>query len=97
MFADEHNPNGTFRFFNFHTEEEFFINPYTAELCGKRMVNSSFIRIVLNIHRTLLVPAAGRYIVGFATLCMLILTISGLRLWVPQQYKNGNNGKLCSP
>lgn len=41
----------------------------------------------MNIHRTLLIPVAGRYIVGLATLCMLILTISGLRLWVPQQYK----------
>jgi uncharacterized iron-regulated membrane protein len=85
--TDEENPNATYRFYNFTTEEEFFVNPYTAELCGKRLINSSFIRIVTNIHRTLLIPAAGRYIVGLATLCMLILTISGLRLWVPQQYK----------
>ncbi|QEC45821.1 putative iron-regulated membrane protein [Pseudobacter ginsenosidimutans] len=93
MYADVKNPNATYRFFNFHTEEEFFINPYTAELSGKRLVNSSFIRIVMNIHRTLLVPVAGRYIVGFATLCMLILTISGLRLWVPQQYKKWKQWK----
>jgi len=85
--TDEENPNATYRFYNFTTEEEFFVNPYTAELCGKRLINSSFIRIVMNIHRTMLIPAAGRYIVGLATLGMLILTISGLRLWVPQQYK----------
>lgn len=85
--TDEENPNATYRFYNFTTEEEFFVNPYTAELCGKRLINSSFIRIVMDIHRSLLIPAVGRYIVGLATLCMLILTISGLRLWVPQQYK----------
>lgn len=85
--TDEKNPNGTYRFYNFKTEEEFFVNPYTGELSGKRLINSSFIRIVMNIHRTLLIPAAGRYIVGLASLCMLILTISGLRLWVPQQFR----------
>jgi uncharacterized iron-regulated membrane protein len=85
--TDEKNPNATYRFYNLQTEKEFFINPYTAEVCGQRLIESSFIRIVLNIHRSLLIPAVGRYIVGLATLCMLILTISGLRLWVPQQYK----------
>lgn len=91
--TDEDNPNATYRFYNFTTEKEFFVNPYTAELCGERLIESSFIRIVTNIHRTLLIPVAGRYIVGLATLCMLILTISGLRLWVPQQYKKWKQWK----
>lgn len=59
MYADVKKPNATFRFFDFHTESEFFTNPYTAALCGKRMYESSFIHIVMDIHRTLLVPAAG--------------------------------------
>lgn len=80
-------PNLAYRFFNFKTEEEFFINPYTAELSGKRIYESSFIHVVTEIHRTLLVPAIGRYIVGLSTLCLLILTISGLRLWIPQKWK----------
>lgn len=88
VFQEENaNPNTTYRFYHFKDESEFFVNPYTAEISGKRLINSSFIRIVMNIHRTLLIPAAGRYIVGLATLCMLILTISGLRLWIPQQYR----------
>lgn len=91
--TDETNPNGTYRFYHFETEKEFFINPYDASLSGSRLINSSFIRIVMNIHRTLLIPAAGRYIVGFASLCMLILTISGLRLWIPQQYKKWKQWK----
>lgn len=90
---NNNNPNSTYRFYNFTTEEEFFIDPYTGNLCGKRLINSAFIRVVMNIHRTLLIPAAGRYIVGLSTLCMLILTISGLRLWVPQQYRKWKQWK----
>ncbi|GEP98019.1 PepSY-associated TM helix domain-containing protein [Chitinophaga cymbidii] len=83
----ENKPNLAYRLFNFKTEEEFFINPYTVELSGKRLHESTFIHIVTELHRNLLVPAVGRYIVGLATLCLLILTISGLRLWIPQKWK----------
>ena len=47
----------------------------------------AFIDVVLAIHRTLLIPAVGRYIVGTAALILVILTISGLRLWIPKQWK----------
>lgn len=83
----EERPNRAYQLFNFATEDEYFINPYTGELSGKRLHESSFIHIVTELHRTLLIPAAGRYIVGLATLCLLILTISGLRLWIPQKWK----------
>lgn len=84
--AVEDKPNLAYHLFNFKTEEEYFINPYTAELSGKRIHESSFIHIVTELHRTLLIPTAGRYIVGLATLCLLVLTISGLRLWVPNKW-----------
>lgn len=80
-------PGGTYRFYRFDTKEEFFVDPYTAAVTGQRPVDSAFIRIVLNIHTTLLVPVAGKYITGLAALCMLILTISGLRLWLPAKWK----------
>ncbi|MFT3824885.1 MAG: PepSY-associated TM helix domain-containing protein [Chitinophagaceae bacterium] len=86
MNADD-KPNYAYRFYNFTTEEEFFINPYTGDMSGKRLYESSFIHIVTDLHRTLLVPVVGRYIVGLATLCLLILTISGLRLWIPAKWK----------
>ncbi|RXK86612.1 PepSY-associated TM helix domain-containing protein [Filimonas effusa] len=81
------DPNLAYRFFNLKTKEEFFIDPYTAQLSGKRIYESAFIHIVTDIHRSLLVPVAGRYIVGLSTLCLLMLTISGLRLWIPQKWK----------
>lgn len=86
MMMEEDKPNLAYRLFNFKTEDEYFINPYTAELSGKRLHESSFIHIVTELHRTLLVPTAGRYIVGLTTLCLLILTISGLRLWIPAKW-----------
>ncbi|RPD38664.1 PepSY-associated TM helix domain-containing protein [Chitinophaga barathri] len=82
----EDKPNRAYRLFNFNTEDEFFINPYTGGLSGKRIHESSFIHIVTELHRTLLIPVAGRYIVGLSSLCLLILTISGLRLWIPQKW-----------
>lgn len=68
-------------------EKEVFINPYTGKVTGSRIHESAFIDVVLAIHRTLLIPAVGRYIVGTAALILVILTISGLRLWIPRQWK----------
>ncbi len=85
--AEENNLLTTYRFLNTKTDEEFFINPFNVEICGKRLFHSSFIRIVMNIHRTLLIPTVGRYVVGLAALSLLILTISGLRLWIPKKWK----------
>jgi uncharacterized iron-regulated membrane protein len=72
---------------NFKTEKQTFINPYTGKICGKRIYTSSFIRVVMDLHRTLLVPVVGKYIVGLASLCLIILTISGLRMWLPKKWK----------
>ncbi|PWV56468.1 PepSY domain-containing protein [Chitinophaga sp. S165] len=80
-------PDMAYRFYDFTTEQEFFINPYTATLSGKRIYESSFVHIVTDIHTALLIPAAGKYITGIASLILLILTITGLRLWIPQKWK----------
>lgn len=88
MDNNENSPLSTYRFFNSEDKKEYFINPYTAELSGKRVASSAFIRIVTTIHRTLLVPKIGRYIVGLAALSLIILTISGIRLWLPKKIKH---------
>ncbi|UYQ93386.1 PepSY domain-containing protein [Chitinophaga horti] len=80
-------PNDAYHGYNFDTEEQFFFNPYTGDLSGKRIYETSFIHVVTDLHTSLLVPVAGQYIVGLATLCLLILTISGLRLWIPDKWK----------
>jgi uncharacterized iron-regulated membrane protein len=81
------NPNEAYSVLNLKSGEETFINPYTGNTSGKRIHTSSFIHVVTELHRTLLIPVAGRYICGLASLCLLILTISGLRLWIPKKWK----------
>lgn len=87
LYESDTSATAAYRFLNFKTEEEFFINPYTAALSGKRIYESAFVHVVTDIHRSLLVPVVGRYIVGFSTLILLILTITGLRLWIPQKWR----------
>jgi uncharacterized iron-regulated membrane protein len=88
MFLGEvKNPNEAYSITNLKTNEQIFINPYNGKISGKRIYTSSFIRVVTELHRTLLIPVAGRYICGLASLCLLILTISGLRLRIPKKWK----------
>ncbi|WP_293312007.1 PepSY-associated TM helix domain-containing protein [Pedobacter sp. UBA5917] len=87
LLGDVKNPNEAYSIINAKTDEQVFINPYTGKIGGKRIYTSSFIRVVTELHRTLLIPVAGRYICGLASLCLLILTISGLRLWIPKKWK----------
>lgn len=69
------------------TATETFINPYTGALSGKRIYSSSFIKIVTDLHVNLMLSLPGKIIVGLSTLILLILTISGLRLWIPSKWK----------
>ncbi|WP_234736658.1 PepSY-associated TM helix domain-containing protein [Tellurirhabdus bombi] len=69
-------------------EKEIFVNPYTGQVTGTRLHDSYFIGIVLEIHRSLLIPVVGQYIVGTCSLILVILIISGLRLWIPKQWKH---------
>ena len=87
MAGKDDSPVEAYTAFDFKSGEQFFVNPYNGKLSGKRITESSFIRIVMDLHRTLLIPTAGRYIVGLASLCLMILTISGLRLWLPKKWK----------
>jgi uncharacterized iron-regulated membrane protein len=85
--CEDTSANATYQLYDFKNEEQIFINPYTGEKVGKRMYESSFISIVTQLHTSLFIPVVGRYIIGLAALCMLILIISGIRLWLPKTVK----------
>lgn len=87
IFLPNERPGTPYVLFDLETGEETFINPYTGELTGKRMHESSLMHVVEEIHRSLYIPVVGRYIVGICTLVLIILTISGLRLWIPKKWK----------
>jgi uncharacterized iron-regulated membrane protein len=86
IYEPEDHPSDPFMIYDYSSEQQYFVNPYTGRLIGQRSYESGFIHEVTEIHRTLLVPVAGRYIVGLSSLILLILTISGLRLWIPAKW-----------
>jgi len=68
---------------------EWFVNPYTGAVLGQRDREQSFVGFVLRLHRTLLLPGeVGGWVVGLAALTLLLLTISGLRLWLPRKWQH---------
>lgn len=86
MLMEGDEPN--YKLLDVSTREETYINPYTGEIISSRMPAGSFIGLVLEIHRSLLILAAGRYVVGAASLVMFILTVTGLRMWLPRRWKS---------
>lgn len=88
LYKPSEDPNASYIFYEFASEKQIFVNPFNGQICGKRLYESGFINIVTDIHTSLLIPKVGTYIVGIASLILLILTISGLRLWIPKKWKH---------
>jgi len=75
---------------NFEKDHQYYqaiTNPYTGEVTGTRIYSKSIMGFIKELHRTLLIPTAGQYIVGIASLFMVILMITGLKLWIPKHWK----------
>ena len=87
VIPEKAKPGATYEFFDRKSEEQIFVNPYNGEIVGRRLYNDSFIGIVTKLHTSLFIPVVGQYFVGLCALVLLILTISGLRLWIPQKWK----------
>ncbi|GAA4822557.1 PepSY-associated TM helix domain-containing protein [Algivirga pacifica] len=66
--------------------KQAIVNPFTGKITGSRVYADSAMGIIRSLHRTLLVPEIGKYIVGIASLVMVILMITGLRLWIPKKW-----------
>lgn len=82
-------PGATYIVHNMKENKDYFFNPYTGQLIKERDFAKSFIGIVQELHTSLFIPGGiGNYVVGFATLIMLILTITGVRLWWPGAWKH---------
>ena len=58
-----------------------FANPYTGAILGWWGFNSIVTHFLLKIHMTLLAGKVGEIVVGICGLFLLILCITGLRLW----------------
>ncbi len=80
---------------NYQERHQIFINPYTAEVTGQRLLidferiwRDPFKDFVLRLHYSLGLASTGMNIVGFIGIGLLFSVITGLVLWWP------NPGKL---
>ncbi|MCA1744511.1 MAG: PepSY domain-containing protein [Bacteroidales bacterium] len=68
----------------------FMVNPYTGQFEEQKgLKGESFFFWVFRLHRWLLMDISiGRPIVGWATIIMIFLTLSGLIVWLPRKVRN---------
>lgn len=75
--------------------ETYYVNPYSSEILGTgKGPSTEFFMFFFKMHRWLLLDQEiGRPIVGVATLIFIILTITGLVLWLPKKIKGWKSFK----
>ncbi len=61
--------------------ERVYINPYTGQILGKRDVRAGWLRVVHNLHTSLLQGNVGKQIVGYSAAALLFISVSGIWLW----------------
>lgn len=61
--------------------DRVFFDPYTGRVLGKRDVREGFVVTVHNLHTKLLAGRVGEQIVGWSTVALLFITLSGIWLW----------------
>lgn len=60
-----------------------YLDPPSARVLDIADANGGLVRVMHNIHGSLMVPGVGRQIVGWIGVAMLVSAISGLWLWWP--------------
>lgn len=65
--------------------DKIYVNPYTGRVTGTVDMLSNWIMLSRMLHQNLLLRyEIGHYLVGFSTLAVLVLVITGLILWFPK-------------
>lgn len=70
-----------------------YVNPYTGDITGKSERGDGFFSLVQRLHRWLLggKGAVGQLIVGYTTLFLVIILLSGIIVWWPKSRKQLKN------
>lgn len=68
-----------------------FVDPYSGTLLHKETPGYDLFRWAMTGHRTLWLPReVGKPIIGWSVLIFIIITITGLILWLPQRWNKKN-------
>lgn len=62
-----------------------YINPLTAQYLSKTKNQNEFFSFITNLHRSLFLKSTGRFLVGFSSLLLLLIAISGIILIIKRQ------------
>lgn len=66
-----------------------YVNPYTAEVLEVRDMDADFFNFILDGHFYLwLPPEIGQPLAASATLCFIVMLVSGIVLWWPRKKKD---------
>lgn len=68
-----------------------FINPYSGKVLKVRNNERDFLSVVLQLHRTLLIPY-GHDIIRWSTVIFILMLISGIILWWPKNRRTAKQG-----
>ncbi len=64
--------------------QRVYVNQHTGEVLGTTSEDSVF-RVILDIHRRLLIGTTGRVVVEVVTCWTIVLLVTGLYLWFPRR------------
>ncbi|WP_211267540.1 PepSY domain-containing protein [Pseudotamlana agarivorans] len=65
--------------------EDFYINPFTAEKIGDIIEKEPIFKFATNLHRSLFLKSTGRFIVGFFSFLLFLMAVTGVLLIVKRQ------------
>jgi uncharacterized iron-regulated membrane protein len=68
-----------------HKIRHVYVNQYTGALLGSTEDGSNWLLKVHDLHVNLLSGKVGNQIVTWSTLCLLLLSLSGITLWWPRK------------
>jgi sulfite reductase (NADPH) flavoprotein alpha-component len=63
----------------------FYINPKTGEKVGELIQKSALFKFATNLHRSLFLKSTGRFLIGFVSFLLFLITLTGLLLIAKRQ------------
>ena len=65
--------------------DEFYIDPFTGDKLGNLIQKKPLFQFATNLHRSLFLKSTGRFLIGFASFLLILISISGIVLIAKRQ------------